>query len=61
MRVEAALDGLPGIYRVLVNVTGGRVTVRFDGAAVSAEDLVHRIETGGYGCSAIGPAVLVQR
>ena len=61
MRVEASLDGLPGIYGVLVDAAGGRVTVQFDGAAVSVEDLVHRIESGGYGCSAISPAVLVQR
>ncbi len=57
MRVEAILEGLPGFFGADVDVAAGRVTVQFDGAALSTEDLVRRIEGGGYGCSAFGPAV----
>ena len=48
MRVAGALEGLPCIHEVRVDVDGGTVTVGYDADRCSADDVVERLRARGY-------------
>ncbi len=46
--VQRAVGGLDGVETVSADHAAGRVTVRFDGDAVSEDDIAERIREAGY-------------
>jgi len=46
--VRTAVQRLPGIASIEVDVEGGSATVTFDGARVSAEEIAAKITEAGY-------------
>jgi len=47
-KVEQALNGVPGVYGVFVDLDGGSAEVDFDDKAVTAETLIEAIRAAGY-------------
>jgi len=50
-RVEKAIEELPGVHRVSVNLASESARISFDPALADAADLIGRIEAAGYGAS----------
>ena len=48
MRVSGALEGLPCIHQVAVDVDRGQVTVGFDADRCTPQDVVERLRSKGY-------------
>lgn len=53
-RVEKAVSKLSGIQKVTVNLLKNDMTVEYDEAALSAEEIVHAVEKAGYGAAVQG-------
>jgi len=47
-KVEQALNGVPGVYGVFVDLDGGSAEVDFDDKAVAAETLIEAVRAAGY-------------
>ncbi len=47
-KVEQALNGVPGVYGVFVDLDGGSAEIDFDDKAVTANTLIEAVKVAGY-------------
>ncbi len=61
VRVDAVLNGLPGIYELFVDVKTGRVKIQFDADHVSPHQIVARFSRSEYRVQDQSPVSVVNR
>ena len=49
--VDKAVRKLEGVSEVNVNLLGGSMTVEYDPAAETPEDIIAAVDAAGYGCA----------